>query len=1042
MVRVFDVSKATLLMALTGHKKAVTALTFNNDGTILISGSKDTDIIVWDLVSETGVVRFRGHKDEVTDLLLLPTTPASGHGQGQHILLSSSKDTLVKVWNLRTRMCVQTVVGIRSEVWCLGMSSSSEEGGTRIYAGSSDNLLRVWAVHAREGEGGQAGDVLHPLGALVRTTHDRASGICVSRDGLYICVSSAGKSVEVYQRRQGGEVRARVLRRLRRVREKQNKKAGKEELQEATGKRKRSGSEQGAGADGDGDEEEDDFGMIGTSLADLDKAIAQLEQQEGKKEGSGVDGEASSAPSLVPIIASDENGLVGLVQAGAKIASCALVEGGSAGMAGGAARPLTTVQMLLGLVDNRCELYTLPVGEEAVRALGGEGRTFTAASGATLPLAVLTRSMAQGGHRSDVRAVAISEDGGMALTTSVGEAKLWNIASGACLRTLSLLPEASEGEGGGEGTAAAKAGATGLCCAFGPGARHAFVGTKSGHLLSFDLGTGDRLEGHAAHEGPLWSLALRPDGKALCTGGADKEVKFWEFDLVEKAVSAPAPMKGGKAPVPVAPAPTVRVLALVHARTLKVGDEVLAVCYSKHVDQAKLLLAVSLLDSTVKVFHDDSLKFFLSLYGHKLPVLCMDVSGDGTLLATGSADKSVKVWGLDFGDCHKSFPAHTDAVTTIAWLGNTHYFLSGGKDRAIRYWDGDRFERILALEGYHKGEVWGVAAAKDGKTFISVGADRSLRVWKRTNEQIFLDEEKERALEDALDRDVRDGDGEEVLTRADMVGPRGADGLAKKSDKEEDSSAVATAPVVADSGLLSEATIIVAHATKATGKGAERLAEALALASEEHAKWLEYAEDLAEASKEAGSSGSSSGVDPPPPNPELLGLTPTGYILRTLRAVRPADVDQVLLTLPFADALRLLQFCSHLLASSQGVELIGRTVLLLLRVHGPQLSSSPSLMPFMSTLQAHMQAATGAAADTVGFNAAALGVLQASLLSLQQSEDGFGPTEGSPDGPGGGRTTAEHVDIMKDRKAGKGKGDKKAGQDGIKVGKRRKVHLL
>lgn len=71
---------------------------------------------------------------------------------------------------------------------------------------------------------------------------------------------------------------------------------------------------------------------------------------------------------------------------------------------------------------------------------------------------------------------------------------------------------------------------------------------------------------------------------------------------------------------------------------------------------------VALLDSTVKIFHDDSLKFFLSLYGHKLPVMSMDISDDGTLLATGSADKTVKIWGLDFGDCHRSLLAHDDSI--------------------------------------------------------------------------------------------------------------------------------------------------------------------------------------------------------------------------------------------------------------------------------------------------------------------------------------------------------------------------------------------
>ena len=39
----------------------------------------------------------------------------------------------------------------------------------------------------------------------------------------------------------------------------------------------------------------------------------------------------------------------------------------------------------------------------------------------------------------------------------------------------------------------------------------------------------------------------------------------------------------------------------------------------------------------------DSFKIFLSLYGHKLPVLCMDISSDGALLVTGFADKNLKI---------------------------------------------------------------------------------------------------------------------------------------------------------------------------------------------------------------------------------------------------------------------------------------------------------------------------------------------------------------------------------------------------------------
>jgi len=43
-------------------------------------------------------------------------------------------------------------------------------------------------------------------------------------------------------------------------------------------------------------------------------------------------------------------------------------------------------------------------------------------------------------------------------------------------------------------------------------------------------------------------------------------------------------------------------------------DDILSVRYSPN----GKLLAVALLDSTVKVFYQDTLKFFLSLYGHKV----------------------------------------------------------------------------------------------------------------------------------------------------------------------------------------------------------------------------------------------------------------------------------------------------------------------------------------------------------------------------------------------------------------------------------------
>ena len=123
------------------------------------------------------------------------------------------------------------------------------------------------------------------------------------------------------------------------------------------------------------------------------------------------------------------------------------------------------------------------------------------------------------------------------------------------------------------------------------------------------------------------------------------------------------------------------------------------------------------MDSTIKVFFVDTLKFFLSLYGHKLPVLSMDISYDSTLIVTGSADKNVKIWGLDFGDCHKSIFAHDDSVTSVRFVPNTHYFFTAGKDGVVKQWDADNFQRIVSLKG-HLGEVWALAVSPNGKSKI------------------------------------------------------------------------------------------------------------------------------------------------------------------------------------------------------------------------------------------------------------------------------------------------------------------------------------
>lgn len=56
-IRLWDASLESVTTMFNGHKTAVTALAFDEQGTRLASGSQDTDLIVWDVVGETGLYR-------------------------------------------------------------------------------------------------------------------------------------------------------------------------------------------------------------------------------------------------------------------------------------------------------------------------------------------------------------------------------------------------------------------------------------------------------------------------------------------------------------------------------------------------------------------------------------------------------------------------------------------------------------------------------------------------------------------------------------------------------------------------------------------------------------------------------------------------------------------------------------------------------------------------------------------------------------------------------------------------------------------------
>ncbi|KAM0514800.1 hypothetical protein ACHAPE_006475 [Trichoderma viride] len=836
-IRIWDSKIATVLVNFNGHKSAITHLAFDKSGVRLASGSKDTDIIVWDLVAEVGLYKLRGHKDQITGIKFLEPEAKLQDEDGNNamvlndgelsdgFLLSTGKDSLLKLWDLSSKHCIETHISqTNGECWALGVSPDL----SGCITAGNDGELKVWSLDA-DGLSSSAQRVevvasaqfLQSRGTLFRQNKDRATEVIFHPQKDYFAVHGSDKSVDVWRIRSESEVRKGLARKRRRRREKQKDAKPQDEDME------------------NGDENLDDV-----SKADISDVFVQYV----------------------------------ILRTGGKVRSIdwALPAGQK------------QIYLVVGTTNNQLEYYSVNPKEKSDKKQKDDIPDYTKAFSVEIP-----------GHRADIRALSLSSDDKMLASASNGLLKVWNIKTQTCIRTFEC------------GYA--------LCCAFLPGDKVVVVGTKNGELQLFDVASASLLESVEAHEGAIWALQVHPDGKSVVSGSADKSAKFWDFKIVQEQVL------GTRRTTPK--------LKLVQSKALKVSDDILSLRFSPD----SKLLAVALLDSTVKVFFVDSLKLYLNLYGHKLPVLSMDISYDSKLIVTSSADKNIRIWGLDFGDCHKALFGHQDSILQVAFVphnsdGNGHHFFSTGKDRTIRYWDGDKFEQIQRLNGHH-GEVWAIAMSHIGNFLVTASHDKSIRVWDETDEQIFLEEEREKEMEELY---------ESTLTAS----------LEKDQEGGDENGEIAAA----------------GKQTTETLMAGERIAEALEMGMADLNLLKEYEEAKL----------TNAHAMPPQRNPVFIALgniTAETYVMSVLQRIKASALHDALLVLPFASVPILFTFINIFAMRSMNIPLTCRILFFMLKTHHKQIVASRTMKVMMDSIRANLRATLKKQKDEMGVNIAALKVV-------------------------------------------------------------------
>jgi WD40 repeat protein len=116
------------------------------------------------------------------------------------------------------------------------------------------------------------------------------------------------------------------------------------------------------------------------------------------------------------------------------------------------------------------------------------------------------------------------------------------------------------------------------------------------------------------------------------------------------------------------------------------------------------------------------------ILNHSQPVWATAISANGQVLASGSQDRTIKVWNAATGQLQRTLTGHKDTVRSLAMSADGRILASGSGDTKIKLWNLPQGKLISTFSG-HSSPVWSVAIAPDGKILISASEDGSINIW-------------------------------------------------------------------------------------------------------------------------------------------------------------------------------------------------------------------------------------------------------------------------------------------------------------------------